>query len=243
MDENTKLGTDSNLTDKLDNIKNLATVMTGAAVATGGALTMNPFMVVSGVYSLFGGFLAPYMARNRDKYFESLRLDIERIIAKIAGLNFENILSDERVLSAILQVYPTVLRTHEEEKLTLLRNVVLNTALKTKIDDDLRTMYIQFVSDLTPSHIRILKFFQNPKEWINDNGINLGGISMTSRSTILEMCMPELVGRYDQFVIDMINRGLLPRGEWLHVVGSGFLTPMITPMGNEFLSFVESPLR
>jgi hypothetical protein len=225
----------------LEEIKNYASVMQGAGSIVSGVATGNLFLAASGAISLFGGFLSPFMAKNRDKYFEELKNDLERLSSKVDGLTVEKILSNEKVLSTILQVYPVVIRTREEEKLSLMRNVVLNTALEINIEDDMRSMYIQFVSDLTPSHFKILKYFQNPMKWLTDHNISLGGISATGRRTFLEKAIPELKGKHDQFVMDLITRGLLLKGDWLNMAVSDFTSPMITEMGKELLRFVESP--
>ncbi|HKU33102.1 MAG TPA: DUF4179 domain-containing protein [Candidatus Nitrosotalea sp.] len=228
-------------TKKLDEIKNTASVAYGAGAIVGGVATANPFLVASGAIGLFGGFLAPFMAKNRDKYFEELRNDLDRLSSKVDGFTIENILSDDKVLSVILQVYPVVIRTMEEEKLAFMRNIVLNTALKINIEDDLRSMYIQFVADLTPSHFRILKYFQNPMKWLTEHNISLGGVTATGRRTFLEQAIPELKGRHDQFVADLITRGLLLKGDWLNVIVSDFTSPMLTDMGKELLRFIETP--
>ena len=228
-------------TKTIEEITNTATVAYGAGAIAGGIATANPFLVASGAVSFFGGFLAPFMAKNRDRYFDELKNDLERLISKVDGLTIESILTNDKVLSVILQVYPVVIRTMEEEKVTFMRNIVLNTALGINIEDDLRSMYIQFVADLTPSHFRILKYFQNPMKWLGDHNISLGGVTATGRRTFLEKAIPELKGRHDQFVADLITRGLLLKGDWLNVMVSDFTSPMLTDMGKELLRFVETP--
>jgi hypothetical protein len=53
------------------------------------------------------------------------------------------------------------IRTHKEEKLLALRNAVVNSATATAPQDDLKAIFLNLVDAFTPTHLKIVKYFQN----------------------------------------------------------------------------------
>ena len=74
----------------------------------------------------------------------------------------ERILSqDERFVTIAIEAIHAAARTHSEEKHQALLNAVLNS-IDIDVSDDLATMLIGFVADLTPTHLRILAILDAP---------------------------------------------------------------------------------
>lgn len=225
----------------LEKINNYAGVASGAGSAAAGIATSDPFLAIGGAVAFFSSFITPFMKRNGDKFLNDLKVDFENL-EKQVGLKITEALSNEKVLSAILEAYPTAIREYREEKMTLLRNAILNIALEIDLTNDLRSIYLRFIDELTPTHILILLYFKDPKDWLSKKKIPIGGITMTGAITFLEKAFPELGDYLDQFVRDLISRGLLPNGEWLRATTSSFLEPRTNKSGLDFLRFIESPL-
>jgi len=128
-----------------------------------------------------------------------------------------------------------------------LRNAVLNAALPNTLEEDLQLMFLEFVDSLTPWHLRVLKFLDNPKGWGQKHGITYPSWSMGSPSAALEFAFADLRGKrqlYDIFVKDLYSRGLLSTGS-LHttITGEGMLASRTTDIGKQFITFITSPLE
>src|SRR5690348_7426520 len=111
------------------------------------------------------------------------------------------------------------------------------------IADDLRSMYFRFIDELTPTHIKILQYFKSPKEWLQKSNIRYDDVMSTGAITFLDKAFPELKSEGEQFIKELMARGLIPEGQWLHAMSSSFVEPHITENGLKFLIFIESPLK
>jgi hypothetical protein len=61
-------------------------------------------------------------------------------------------------------------RTADEEKLTALRNAVLNTVAMADLTEHERAVFLQYVAELEPLHIQVLKYAVNPRVWFEERG-------------------------------------------------------------------------
>jgi hypothetical protein len=77
----------------------------------------------------------------------------------LAGLQ-----SNELFITVLIQASQVVVRNHQLEKITALRNAVYNSALGIDIKDDLQLLFIRYIDELTPSHFVLLKFFCDESE-------------------------------------------------------------------------------
>lgn len=226
----------------LEKISNYAGVMSGTASAVVGVATGDPMATMSGAVTFFSNFITPFMQKNRDKFFNDLKKDLEKL-EKDFDRKISNVLNNEKVLSAILEAYPIALKEYQEEKRELLRNAILNIAMDIDVKEDIRSIYLRYIDELSPSHIKILQYFRNPKEFLVKNNIDSESIYSISSRNLLGIFLPSMEEHLDQFVTDLISRGLLPRGEWVHAGTMDFMDPHITDRGHDFLKFVESPLK
>jgi hypothetical protein len=89
--------------------------------------------------------------------------------------------NNEQFLTAVLHANLIAMRAHQEDKLRALRNAVRNSTLKSAPDDDRQLMFLRFVDDLTLSHIRVLRVFDDPPAAIAATGRELramGGLGL-----------------------------------------------------------------
>lgn len=77
------------------------------------------------------------------------------------GINLDQLQSDERFISVLVQASQVAMRNHQQEKIQALRYAVSNSARGVKIQDDLQLLFIRFVDELTPSHFALLLFFRD----------------------------------------------------------------------------------
>jgi hypothetical protein len=123
---------------------------------TKGGLSAIPY--AGGVAAeLFGFVLASPLEKRKAKWMESVAELLAGVEAKL-----ESMRDDPAFVTTLLQASSVAVRTHQEDKLEALRNAVVNFAIGTAPQDDLRSVFLNLIDSFTPTHLRILKFFQNP---------------------------------------------------------------------------------
>lgn len=204
-------------------------------------------MVGGPAAELFSALIIPPLAKRRDKWVQSIAEGLEELRAKIEGFDVEALRDNPAFVTAVMHATQAAIRNHQEEKLEALRNAVLNVACANAPHEDLQLMFLNFVDTLTPWHLRILRFFQNPTGYGAAKGIKYPAWHMGGPSTVLEYTFQELRGQrgfYDQVVSDLFSRGLMNSDtSALHttMTAAGMFDKRITPMGENFLRFISSP--
>ncbi len=187
---------------------------------------------------LFALIVAPPIERRRDRWLEYVAEAVREIEARVAGLTPEQLSHNETFVSTLLHATQIASRNHQEEKLQALRNAIVGAALPDAPVETMQRMFLNYVDDLTPWHLRILSFFNDPSA----SGTRIV-TSAGSLSQLLEVAVPELRGQrefYDQVVRDLESRGLMVHGG-IHgmMTASGMLASRTTNWGKEFLQFIS----
>lgn len=194
------------------------------------------------VAEIFGAILAPPLVRRRDEWFKMLAEALASLKEKVDGFSPESLSSNEAFVSALLQASPAAIKTHQEEKLEALRNALVNIAANRAPDEDIQAVFIGYIDALTPTHIRILKCFENPVRFVTSRGGRVN-FELGPVSSILELAFPEFGSDrgYEQFVRDLHTRGLISIDErTIHTVMSatGLSERRTSKLGDRFLSFI-----
>src|SRR5262245_56235269 len=157
---------------------------------------------------LFQYLIQPPLEKRRDEWMASIGEAISELESK--GLDIESLRDNEQFVSVVMQASQIAVRTHQQEKLEMLRNAVLNVATGQSTDESLQTMFLNFVDVFTEWHVRVLRFAQAPPS--NPN-LMMGALAHT-----LEQTFPALRGNrefYDTVWRDLFQRGLV-NTEGLH---------------------------
>lgn len=191
-----------------------------------GALSGIPY--VGGVAAeLFGIVLAPPLSKRRDAWLESLA---ERL--KAAEAKLESLGEDPAFVTTALQATQIALRTHQEEKLDALRNAVANSVSGRGPEDDTRAMFLSLVDSFTPTHLLLLKYFQN-------------------RHSVDERTVRKLMFEANELtnimVEELASNGLLRDERPYAARGRGTGESLlnfawtVSPLGTRFLQFISRP--
>jgi hypothetical protein len=176
---------------------------------------------------------------------EEIGRRLKELEEKIQGFSFEKLSENEVFVTTAMYATTIAIRNHQDEKIEALRNAVLNAALPSAPEEDLQLMFLSFVDAFTPWHLRILKFFDDPREWMRTRNITMA-IMIGGPSSALEFAFPELKNKrsfYDQVVRDLASHGLVNEDTWLHATmsGSGMLDSRTSDLGKNFINFVSKP--
>lgn len=171
--------------------------------------------------------------------------DVRRLAEEVDALRVEDLSGNDSFDRAVRLAIQVAIRTSQTEKVEALRSAVLNAALPGSPEEAIQLTFIRLVDELTPWHLRMLKFFDDPLEWGNNHNVEYPKWRSAAASSALEHALPELEGRrdfYDQIARDLDLRGLM-RGQKLHTMMTprGALGSRTTTMGKQFLAFISSP--
>ena len=119
---------------------------------------------VGSAVAFFDLITAPIRGKRFNEWCEKVRLLLNDHSKKFKELTPERLAASEEFNSAFAQAAQAAIRTHDEEKLEALRNAVLNTALSKEPDGDRQAIFVSIVDRLAPSHLRVLKALETPRQ-------------------------------------------------------------------------------
>jgi hypothetical protein len=215
------------------------------AIARGAASAVP---VIGGpVAELLGLVLQPALERRREEWFRELAGALDELRQRLDDFDPRELADNEVFITAVISASNAALRTHEEEKLTALRNAVVSSALAVDLDEHVQLMFIRFVDELTSLHLRLLTYLRDPTGWFERFQIDKPNIMMGGRTSILEAAMPDLADDpsiYMHAAGELATRGLIENSLSGMVSEQGLYTPLATPLGSRFLDYItndESP--
>lgn len=176
---------------------------------------------------------------RRDDFMKGL---FDRIVA-IEGqpqLTPENLRENEQFQATVVQAVRLASSTASADKKRLLQNAIINSALF-NIDETLRQTLIQILDRISPMHVSLLTFFDNPRNF--PAGVaRMQQISMGSIHTAIDAALPGIMRDqivFDQVMEDLQAWNLADTASTKAIMTShGTLEPRIKSLGRIFLQFV-----
>ncbi|MGB7129832.1 MAG: hypothetical protein WBD59_03425 [Candidatus Sulfotelmatobacter sp.] len=202
--------------------------------------------VVGGpVAELFGLVVTPALDRRREEWMHSVAGRLEELEGRVKGFRIEDLPKNEAFISTLTHASQAAIRTHQQEKLEALRNAVANVAIGSSPDENVQLMFVNLVDRLTPLHLRILRFFENPRPPEQHGTYPTRMHMIGSPARVLEEGIPGLKGKqelYELVVRDLHSAGLFSVSSLGGTVtGQGMYESRTTKLGDEFLRFITSP--
>lgn len=118
---------------------------------------------VSGMTSeLLEMLIGAPLEKRREAYINALAIRIEQNTKDITDIR--KLQNNEAFHSAVIQSMVIALKTHDTEKLELLRNAVLNV-LRFDQFDDMQMIFWPLIDRFTPAHIKLLQLHSNSVNW------------------------------------------------------------------------------
>jgi hypothetical protein len=202
---------------------------------------------------VFSMIVKPPLEKRLEDWQVSVVEKLAELDERLNSITIENLSQNRVFITAIANVTPLVLRTHREDKLDALRNIVLNAALPNAPHDDLQIMFIQMVDTFTSWHVTLLKFFAHPKWYIQlDYPESLDDIPAEEAIEKLMSIFPELKQQpafTNKVVNDLSYNRLIALPE-VRLDKRGIVSDdspvdpnIITELGKQFLNFTKSPLE
>ncbi len=238
-----------------------------AGVTTIFSILFPPFAPIFS--AVFGTVILPPPISKR---LNDLLFDIVKGLNELKQMheNFEieDLAQNESFLTTLIHAYELAIRTHQKEKLEALRNAVLNSALPTAPEDDIKIIFLNLIESFTVTHIKLLKFFneRRSKYWIDnltskiDYNFDFAGYSFRDDVSVKVMTFefgdvmattfPDYIEKnmlYQYALKDLDSQGMVirdPGDTTFRVIPiDGHSDPQVQPFGKQFMEFIESPLK
>lgn len=194
---------------------------------------------------IFNMVISTPLEKRKERWMVSIVEGLEELQEKVDGFNVESLSQNELFISILNRTSQLAISNHQEEKVTALRNAVMNTALNIKIDENEQMMFLNLIDSITPWHMKLIDYFYDPRERFKENNIKPTEYMMGSPVSPLVEFYPELVNRDDLInllVKELYNDGILNIKDLnVSMTSNGMYEPRLTEYGKRFLSFIKEP--
>ena len=199
-----------------------------------------------GVSQLYNDFVKSPSEKRLNKFLEALVADLERLKVETGGqVNLDNP-SFQTTLMNALQI---VMKNHQEEKILALKNAVLNSSFIHPIDDDLQFMFLHWIDEFTPSHLKVLISLKSLNDYAEtiitttNNGFNTLEESYDSNEESNGICFLEELNSnpnfYNQILKDLEDRGLVDFDDCRTLINN----PLFKMKTNKNMSIIRNKYR
>lgn len=113
---------------------------------------------------IFNMVIQPGVTQRQQQWMKDIADGLSKLENQVEGFNIEKLKNNDEFLSVLIEASQCAVRTHQEEKLYALRNIVENSIF-TELEFDYQKLFLIYVNDFTVFHIQIMKR-------ISDNAIN-----------------------------------------------------------------------
>jgi hypothetical protein len=142
------------------------------------------------------------LEQRREKWFTQLAEGVEELRQRVDGLDLGPLADNDLFVDAVVTATRTVEHTHQEEKISALRNAVLNSVAPDAPDADTQAIILSLVDRFTPSHLRLVTLWDDPLAWFARHGLNPPqGVMAGRRTQTVEAGLPEMKGRKDFYLL------------------------------------------
>lgn len=220
-----------------------------AVTTIGAALAWFGEPMLGAAMTFAGTGISHLLGRRFQTFVGEIRERLERLEEQ--GLvSLKTLARDEAFVTDLLTALRLATQTHREEKREALRNGVLNAAMQRCPDEEQRTMFFRMIDELGISHLRVLRFLQDPAGVVSDEQKTAArsDVAGLGPEEFVMNSLPELADRelVSQIILELRNRGLL-RPDY---PGAGsraslgmYLKRWTMPFGDRFLDFVTEPAQ
>ena len=120
------------------------------------------------VAEIFGFILTEPITKRKTRWMELVVDKLNDLEERNNGL-INGLRENDEFISFLLESSQIALKTHQEEKLTILKNVISNFIMETPEDYDKKYSFLKIIEEITPSHIEILNYIHINELEINEN--------------------------------------------------------------------------
>jgi hypothetical protein len=184
------------------------------------------------------------LEQRREEWLTKLAEAVEDLHHRVGDFEIGNLTDNDLFVDAVVSAIRTVEHSHQEDKLTALRNAVLNSISPDAPDADTQAVFLNMVDRFTPSHLRLLTLWDDPPAWFESHGLTPPEAAfITSRTVTVEAALPEMKGRRGFY---LVIAGELYAAEMLTATLTGNVQPpslmsrLTSDFARQFVRFISS---
>ncbi len=116
----------------------------------------------------FGLIIAEPISKRREIWMNIVVEKLNDLETKNVGL-IASLKENEEFISFILESSQIAFKTHQNEKLKILKNTIENFFLDSSTEYDKKFSFLKVIEEITPTHLKILNFIVKNENYINEN--------------------------------------------------------------------------
>lgn len=194
---------------------------------------------------IFNMVIATPIEKRKEKWMFRIAEGLEKLQNEIDNFDVHKLCENELFISILNRASQLALSNHQEEKISALKNAVMNTALNISIDENEEMMFLNMIDTMTPWHLKIIFYFDNPEERFKEFSIKPVEYMMGSPLLPLQEFYPELKSRDDfinLIVNDLYSRGVFNTKDLnCTMSSSGMYASRLTEYGKRFFDYIKEP--
>jgi hypothetical protein len=201
-------------------------------------LVGSPIAVVLGLVMGYG--YNKRMEQWRDAVAEAIT-DLQERMDKPLDLNA--LAEDPDFLDTLVAATRAAQGTSREEKLRALKNAVANSLLPSAPDDDLRLRFIRIVDEMTPAHMLVLRFLDDPRGWYDEHSeVETPNIMAGGKSSIIDPAFPTIHKEHMTRLLGDLSRWELASANYNTVMtAAGVWASSTSDLGKRLLAYINTP--
>jgi len=187
------------------------------------------------------------LEQRREQWFTELAEAVEELGKRVDDFDLESLADNDLFVDAVVSATRTIEHTHQEEKISALRNAVLNSVAPDAPDADTQAIFLNLIDRFTPSHLRLLTLWDDPPAWFASKVLVPPKAGMAgSRTQTVEAGLPEMQGRKDFYTLvasELGSAGMLTASLIGMVSPTSLMDRLTTDFGRQFVRFIGPPGR
>ena len=182
---------------------------------------------------IFNSLIAPPIEMRRNEWMEEISSLLYELENKY-DLTTSSLSDDPEFIDIVFQATRAALKTSNKEKRINLRNMILNSAIKTEKESAYQEIFIRLLDEMTTAHMSFLKMIDSAREWhttLSSGFINSGIGSPLEEDSLL----------YKTVWKDFVNLGLIESDQPFPDGEKKLIKCKVTELGSRFISFIKLP--
>ncbi len=208
--------------------------------AVSAGVTLVP-VVGSAASKLIDSYLPSGYKRRRRAWEEQVADVLSRLQTDL-DKTAEQLAEIDQLLTTLLIATPIAIR--EPEKTEVLKQAIYKSALPDQADKTYHAIFLRFVDELTPLHLRLLAFLMKPTDFLGMDGAPLTP-SVILMETFIKAAIPELSDRelLTHLLQELQARQLIPPTATSLREGKQLVDRLnqtyVTDFGRRFVHFIK----
>jgi hypothetical protein len=183
--------------------------------------------------------------RRFEQWQHQMESALDAVAERVEGLSVDALFEDDAFVDSLAAATRIAEKNTDVEKRAALQNALVNIGAGNAPDVDKRTIYLGYIDVLTPSHMQLMRFLDDPVAYLNERDLAWPNVMMGGLISVVEVAFPAWA-RDEAFLMtlagDLGSRNLVQSPGFNTVMtGEGLKAQRSTPKGHEFMRFISGP--